>query len=372
METQNQAIVSSSISLKAIGSVSAICLGWGSSYWVEEKRYKTALSYLLSQPTDTQRLFVFKSPQEANLFKNVLNEHNLQYGQEGRVFFCSATAFSKIIKKVLSIEDTELYLNRNFGVLTFEEEEQSESHAISFDDTQLEINQCESPTYNPIKLKNLFEYINKHADLGYGELDGVSKICRWSNYFVDNTDLWAETLKEIFKNRKSEAFHIVLFKNSDDLDVKKVFQDYMFEMNHIKESLLHDCGMNLLWFGETILLDVNDFNYKGKLKISNDYPFAIIVKFNSKNELELFYENKKSSKLRGSLYSKFNDALRLIMGEMEITSDESKRDEYYNIVEKLANEYMLRLDFNDTLTFEDIAEDKGYIFELPEQVLSER
>ncbi|MGK7897140.1 MAG: hypothetical protein AB4372_26875, partial [Xenococcus sp. (in: cyanobacteria)] len=120
-----------------------------------------------------------------------------------------------------------------------------------------------------------------------------------------------------------------------------------------------ELGIQSIWFGRRSedSKEVFDPKFKGKIKISNDYNYLFLTKFNSQEEMEKYYEKEVHGIIRSELYKKLDGGLKFLCeryaDNMQVRTAD-KVTVFEEIIEEIVSKYMIRHDFSNIENIETI------------------
>lgn len=325
--------------------VYAISLDEVSTFWKNQQTRKIAQSYIDSQPDNTQRIFVFSSPRSTNAYKEILRRHSNSYGKYGGVYICSKESYLKVMRKIARNSNLD---NKDFALLQYDKDYYIEAvldrSQLEFDKVDIKKRQNKGVNYE--KFMSLYEELAKldEGEIYYQGKDKSSEIsiCKWSNQLLHRDFDWEDKLKKLFPQKISgDAFHMVFFKDTDN-NLKAKIANIKNKLYSIKDKM----NMKYLWFGEKAKITrVNDSLLKGRIKISHDFDYVLLMQFDNIEYLKIYYENHQHSEIRKDLYENMDTGIKILYSLAKREDEKSKTLIFEKIIEELVSKYMVRYDF---------------------------
>lgn len=347
--------------------INAISLSWVSQFWIDSENADMAMTYLRSQPKSTNRLFVFPTADEANEFKNVLNENYRQYGKEGGVYMCSLAAYEDFLNSFLaSINEINSRLEKDFGLLTYEHDGNEVFVEAELDSTKLCFKPIEKPSSDKIIHVQVANLFNNLSHLNPGVIHPKYKIAKWHPEYKENHFDWALMLKNLFGDRSRSIYHFVFFKELSD-DINSVIKELKRDLDIVQKKLARICDIEVLWFGLNINLPMKDGRFFGKLEISQEYKYVLVMRFPSHDDLEVYYKDIKHSESREKLHSKLDSNVRYLYSLLKQlnckdASSLKNCERLFAAIESIAAKHIVRMDYKDDENIEEIASKDGVFF----------
>ncbi|MEO8052967.1 MAG: toll/interleukin-1 receptor domain-containing protein [Acidobacteriota bacterium] len=355
--------------------VYAVSLDTVSSFWVSDENHDQALakSYLSTQPTNTMRLFVFSTPDSAQNYANVLNNHAARYGADGRVFICTKAAYQEIVRA--ADDDKELF-NCDFAVLEYK----NLGHLSDLNDpiiyeatldrkffkVERVNNRHLLPVGEETEMRCVFDDLKK---LDVGEIHPRNKVMRWKMYLERSKDEWAAKLHELFPQMDRDFLHFVLFtreaihNNSAELRLRECVHKIQCAVAKFAEDKNPKIRVKDVWFGESSIVPAFDGRTGGRLisDESRHFPYLLFIRFENQHSLEEWYRFPEHFDMRRSLFEAFDPTLRSLftaIDEIQSSNQEGVRTvaSIYEEIERRAAAFIKRLDYSDTDTIRDIVD----------------
>jgi hypothetical protein len=178
---------------------------------------------------------------------------------------------------------------------------------------------------------------------------------------MDNS-LWEEELRMLFpEERYGDVYHFVFFKQCDDT-LEEIIRSVKNTLSRDSKNL----RIRSIWFGKKtdIKSPVADFQY-GSLKIDNDYEYVLFMRFESYEDLRVYYANEKHSKLRKNLYKQLDKSLELLYEYIDAIKKKNPKkgaEIFEATIEGIVSNHMSRNDFVDKEDIKSIAAELPYNF----------
>lgn len=343
-------------------SIYAVSLSWVSEFWLDKENFDLSRKYLNSQPEQTNRLFVFSSPDEANQFKNILKANYAQYGASGGVYLCSIDDYKKLLSDIgISGSKMNKYFEKDFGFLKYDYEGLELCVEAQLDNTKLEFREID--TQKSI-FNKVIETFNNLANLGKDGNISKSRVYKWHPELYTNHVRWAEVLSDMFGDRSRSIYHFVFFREIDD-DLNKTIQELKYELDEIKKRLSNKCDIDIIWFGKWVDAMTKDGRYYGKIEVSNKYKYVLVMRFPSLEDIEVYYKDQRHSECRENLYSKLDANIKhlyALIKNNEYYRSIDNMEKLFAAIEGLSTKYVVRMDFEDYENIEEIAKKEGAYF----------
>lgn len=349
-------------------SVLAVSRDDVSRFWTHASSRDQVVEYIRRQSPHTQRLFVFSGPQSANAHRFVLEASDARYGRDGAVLVCSRTTYDQVLRDYASPGVRGELASKDFGLLCMPPQQgQSYTLLAQLDSRTLAFKHLEGAT------GTLYDWLGKvlkgaTKQTGPGRNDallhscqytiGKGRILRWYPGLAMNDEEWARALAWVFGETLAEQWqHVVLFNARGDGDAH--FTDKLTHVRTAIEGAL--AGLNIpatVWVGRRQKLDVEDSTFKGKLITDRDrlrWGYALIVRFDSKADLEKWYGHPDHSRVRKDVYNQLSDSVGFIYEELERLRSEDIRRLGWSFIEQQMVEALWRLDFMEIEDYASIA-----------------
>lgn len=346
----------------------AVSLDTVSTFWTDKNNRKLAENYIKTQPNNTVRLFVFSSIRAANKYKYILQANHNSYGESGRVFICSLYSYKHLLEKFINKGQVETYLNKDFGILVYNEGQRRDFVEALLDHSELTFQNIDISQTSNIDHQGLLYYFQKlKNDLDFEKISegdlGRKKIYikRWNPKYISDPHLWRDDLKRLFpEERSGDAYHLVFFKDSDGQLEERILEAKN-SLNRLRDSL----KIKSIWFGKkTERIPVADFQF-GQLKVSFDYEYVLIMSFASHEDLRSYYSNPQHSRIRRDLYTSMSRSLELLyeyLDQLPEQAREIRQEIFERTVEEVVLKYMIRYDFVDKEDINSIVRESPYEF----------
>jgi TIR domain len=352
----------------------AVSLDVISSFWVSHNisNQKLARDYLITQPNNTVRLFVFSNPDNAHNYVTVLNAHARKYGQNGRVFICSFDAYENLIDEFAKSDTAKqsMLLKTDFAILEYSN---NAENSISIYKATLDnhfFTVVKNPDSEPLPLdttdvKKIFAEL---STLQPGQIDSDYRVMRWEIDLQNKKKQWADSLVEIFKDRESDVIHLVFFARHafQDSTAKENLRIKIRDVKSILEELREDKNHHIqckdVWFGEYHVAAANDARTNGLIYNgeSQQFPYLLMMRFTNKASLASWYRFDKHSDLRRKLFELFNSQIADLFTQIDEIARLNPHDVHisniYSEIERCASDYMGRRDYQEDETITDIVE----------------
>jgi hypothetical protein len=354
-----------------------------STFWEKRSNYVLARDYIKCQPKKTIRVFVFSSAKEANKYVNILHAHHVQYGQEngeysqqGGVFICSRDSYSKLLSRFLMDPEGGEYLYQDFGIL-FQDQKVIEAILTK---SQLKYNFINLDSYQSsqkVRYIDLLKELDSLLEFDYEKIHKSSSsssdasLKRWNPDCLTNSEKWIQELKELFPEPYTgESYHCVCFRNieSSDNNSNSDIVNSILEIKYNLERNNDNLGIKNIWFGRkpSDWREVYDSIFRGKINISEDYNYMLLITFNSQEEMKEYYQAEVHGDIRVDLYRKFDEEIKDLCDrytDIEVQTFE-RAYAFENLIERKVSEYMVRHDFSNVENIETIVKhDKRIPFE---------
>lgn len=346
-------------------SICAVSLSWISEFWVDQKNIDLSRKYLSSQPKFTRRLFVFLSPDEANHFKMILKANYDQYGKEGAVYICSVDKYEDLLTDMgVDYSGINDYLEKDFGFLSYDYEADNIYVEAQLDDTKLEFRQIVRKESQKHVYKNISELFDGFSMRKDGLVSEKYKIFKWTPDLYTNHVRWADVLKEMFGDRSRSIYHFVYFKDLHE-EINQIVQELKYELEDIKKRLSKKCDIDIIWFGRHVDILTKDGRFYGKIEVSKEYKYVLVMRFPSRDDLEVYYTDMKHSESRENMYCKFDMTIKYLYSLIKQCRDKKTSDnmeKLFAAIEGLAAKYVVRMDFEDYENIDEISKKEGRYF----------
>lgn len=334
---------------KNADEVYAISLDHISTFWTQVRQ--KAKEYVDNQVPNTIRLFVFSTPKIANSYREILQASHQSYGHTGAVLLCSLDSYHMFLRKYLSSSrNLDRYLGKDFGILRY----MNRDIEAFLDNSELKFNTIDlNSTRLGLNYKGLISDFERLKKLDFEEpyveeyrQDRPQVIIKkWNPDCFRDNDVWSQELLKLFpKQTSGEMYHLVCFKDKNG-NFRGKLHEIVAKLKQKKDRL----GIKEIWFGrqpEQQEKPVIDHIFKGKLKISKDYDYILMMKFEDYERMKTYYENQQHSLLREDLYASMNEGLKYLFQELKSFSQQDKVLKVYeNLVEEVVSHYMVRHDF---------------------------
>lgn len=329
-----------------------------STFWKNPTLKEVAKDYLRNHKPHVIRLFVFSTPLEAHKYIRILHAHAEHYNREGAVLMCSADNYVKIVEEVTNQEaEVSILLREDFGVLDFG----NKLVEATLSETELKFSSIKESAATRINHRKFVELMEGFRQLPPGESDEKYGVLRWHPDFLNSLKgKWADTLKRLFPSPLRDAFHLVFFttKNGGPEARNKIAE--------IKDKLANldaEVRPKEIWFGKLTFVEARDNRYGGTLKAEDDYPFVLLMRFDSLKQLKEYQDKLEHSDIRHSLYGSFDERIQNLYHFMEgLEERDSRRRKLFEVVEDLSNQYMVRMDYVDDTDISSIVIRRWYPF----------
>jgi hypothetical protein len=352
----------------------AVSLDVISSFWVSHNisNQKLARDYLITQPENTVRLFVFSNPDNAHNYVTVLNTHARKYGQEGRVFICSFDAYESLINEFTKSDTSKqsMLLKTDFAILEYSNNTGNNTSIYKATLDRHFFTVVKSPDSEPLPLdttdiKNVFAEL---SSLKPGQIDSDYQVMRWEIDLQTKKKQWADSLSEIFKDRESDVIHLVFFaqhafQGSDAKEKLRIkIRDVKSILEELREDKNHHIQCKDVWFGEYHIASANDARTNGLIcnGESQKFPYLLMMRFANKTSLASWYRFDKHSDLRRKLFESFNSEIADLFTQIDeivrLNPHDVQVSNIYSDIEQHASDYMCRRDYQEDETIIDIVE----------------
>lgn len=371
--------------------VYAISIDQYSEFWVAEDQRTRAQEYTARQPENAVRLFVFSSMEIAQKYRYVLAAHYARYGKQGAVLLTSMTSYRHFLASIDLGKLPELS-HKDFAILIFRDRKIAAESSTGDDREYFEATLSQSQLVCE-QLTNLESYhlafIERFEDLRDNLPEGQTKhgVLKWQEEFKFDNALWSAGLSKAFGianeadsiNRKP-VYHIVFLAASASTEavVRHVEENVRLSLEQIVGKTTGERLVDEFWFGQRnqILegLEVDDGKYGGRIKTSSflakDFPFCLVLRLRSIDDLKEYYEHPVHSEVRRELLC-FSDPrlielYNLLENPEKLTAEERKV--LYGAIETTASTILLRADFSLESPFKGILEIAPVDFHLPRSI----
>lgn len=340
-----------------------------STFWTDSKNKLLAEDYISRQPKNTIRLFVFSSIRTASKYRYILQASHNSYGKDGRVFICSLRSYTNLLEKFSngSSELVKTYLEQDFGILVYNLNSEKSYIEAFLDHSELKFKKIDIDLLNKINYKELILYLNNRKNLGYEEVfedkngDEKINIKRWNPKCIEYEEFLKRDLKGIFpEERSGDVYHLLFFKDYENNLERKIL-----EVKNLLSLYRKELGIKFIWFGKkTEKIPVADLSY-GDLRLSFHYDYILMIRFDSYNDLRIYYSNQRHSEIRKNFYSNFNEGLGILYQYVdELRESEPHRAVpiFEKVIEEIVSNYMVRYDFVDKEDIDSIIKEPPYPF----------
>lgn len=355
----------------------AVSIASVSTFWSDRENYALAKEYLESQKSRIYRLFVFKGPEEANSFKNIVNANNSQYGENGGVFICSYHDYLDFLKNICISDSfwSELR-NEDFGYLQYDHQGSNYLIEARLNATELSFKEVDINHNRSINILALTELFESLARMDAGTMTDKRNIVRWSPDFVQDSIKWSECLTKIFEKRKGSIHHFVFFKKVPD-ELRSLLYNLKNEIKRFSGLTTANFTINNIWLGETKEISARDGKFDTELRLGSEYEYVLLIELPRADDLEKYYSFKHHSEEREKIYSQLDPDIRYLYNEInKLVDDQSSFDRdprenervketirrSFSIIESLAAHHLIRMDFVDEEPISTIAKQPGIPF----------
>jgi hypothetical protein len=322
-------------------------------FWIAPDQQRRAEEYTSRQPPNTKRLFVFSDLETALKYRNVLRAHYEQYGSsDGAVLLTSANRWREFLRQKVEPNQLNDIINKDFAILVYGDSSTEELYLATLSETTLRLQSMAKlqPFQESIK-----ETFNSLASAGESAPEEHG-ILRWREAYGTSDNEWFNVLGRLFsvEERKPPVYHMVLFAATVDVmrltkELENVVQPRLMSIADPTSNrpLIED-----MWFGlrDAVLRGMapSDGKFGGKLVIQNEivenYPYCLVFKFRSTEDLRSYYEHPTHSDVRRQLLSTLDSTIASIYGTLD-KLDESARREVSGAIEQAAARIMVRADY---------------------------
>ncbi|MBN4005851.1 hypothetical protein [Nostoc sp. LPT] len=340
-----------------------------STFWTDSKNKLLAKDYIAKQPKNTIRLFVFSSIRTASKYRYILQASHNSYGKDGRVFICSLRSYTNFLEKFSngSSEVVKTYLDQDFGILVYDLNSQKNYIEALLNHSELRFKKIDINLLEKINYKEIISYLNDLKKLEFEDIfedkNGDKKfyIKRWNPKCLEFEDLFKRDLKRLFPGERSgDAYHLIFFKDYDNSLERKILE-VKNNLNYYKRDL----GIQFIWVGKkTDRIAVSDFSY-GDLRLNFDYDYLLMMRFDSYNDLRIYYSDQRHSDIRKNFYSSFNEGIGILyqyIDELKKTEPNKTVPIFEQVIEEIVSNYMVRYDFVEKEDIDSIIKESPYPF----------
>lgn len=358
-------------------AIYAVSIASVSTFWSDSRNYNLAKNYLDSQKLNVHRLFVFDNADEANNFKNILQANHLQYGTAGGgVFICSKSTYLNFLQGICfqELSQDELY-SQDFAYLNYDHNGSHYWLMAQLDTTYLQFKRMDNEYAGAsTDILGLTEQFHSLATLDLGSFDN-RKILRWHPDLVWDHNNWSKKLSVLFEEKKGAVYHFVFFKH-----VRRELEQSIYNLkNEIhKLARYHNANflLNKIWLGKIIDLPATD-EMGIELSISKNYEYVLLIELPCYEDLKNYYSFSDHTSARQKFYSMLDSNIGYLYREKEKLDDEKSKNSSFkreletishnikiilSIIEKLASQYIVRMDFIDEGKNDSIAAQPGLPF----------
>jgi hypothetical protein len=313
-------------------------------------------------------LFAFSNADNAHRHARVLDAHDKSYNH---VLVCSMSDYLRVLKQIAIGTAATRLDSRDFAVLQFNSKEYL---FAELDELSLEYKEIEVDTPGKINYRDFVSILERLRRCERGSLDTTAMILRWQEGYWKDKEKWAHTLKQMFNERESDVFHLVLIQveGRSEGEVREMFarmkRDLLFGTPDDPRPLQREYGIKEVWFGRRCRYEVRDPLHRGSLRMSSTqipHQYALVIKFDNEEHLLRFHEDKAHALIRRRLYEFFDFRFKILYeGSQQgpLAAEEGKRA-LGDFIEAMAERYVSRVDFqNDELIHQMLLTNEPYPF----------
>jgi nucleoside phosphorylase len=332
----------------------AVSLDSVSTFWVNKANRKAARTYLENQAPHgvANRLFVFSEADTAHRYAKVLDAHNEKYHN---VFICSLQHYRDLILPALRGSETvEELLKRDFGLLVYKGP--SAALFAELTDRSLEYKRADLTRQDQLNFQKLLAAFERFKGLQRGVFTEPEGVLRWQQGFWQDRKHWADVLEQMFRERTSDAFHLVLFECDQGAEQKlrehfaNIKRKLMYGDGHGSEPMRDKYGIHSVWFGRRSDYSKGtprDGSLGGRLIVNADAPLLLLImRFRDQEGLLRFYADAQHAAIRQAVYESLDPRTAEIY---ELTSTprlaDKKKKALYEAIEGLVCPRIKRWDY---------------------------
>lgn len=340
-----------------------------SQFWIDEDNRMAAKGYLQDHPSNTVRLFVFSSPDNAHRHAHRLNAH-VRHTPD--TFLCSKKDYEFLIKEVIegSSENYTDYTSKDFSILHFESPDSARRvFFASLDSKDMELESArQQPRDRDINCSKLVEKFDELSRLNPGEVHEGTNILKWTYNHHDSIH-WPGQLSRMFAERESDTFHMI----SLDVDeatyrqirgsVARIKYNILDNVHPGRDSIARRFGVKNVWFIKQIdrqCTPVVDGTTGSTLQYgqSGGMKYVLLIRIDNETNLNRFLANEDNLGLRLELFRLLDESVREFMEVKAIdtlaglksfvnTPDGERLGLLYSIIESVSSIKFKRHDFVD-------------------------
>ncbi|MEI9947715.1 MAG: SIR2 family protein [Pseudomonadota bacterium] len=329
-----------------------------SAFWVSPERgdQRVARQYWRVQPAKTQRLFVFRSPENAHEYVHILNAHARRYGDVGRVYLCSAFAYRQILDLIDAGPG-----DQDFAVLEYRNPG-GDTSAFKASLEAGKFTLTRDPGSSVLRLMEDFkQFFLGLEELPPGEISDQVGVMRWEVDLQSTPDKWASRLKRIFGSNQPDVLHMVFVSRTvikRSVGVRERLTEVMRELRALLADVRTKRDKILLkefWIGEGLGVAAHDPITNGRIETddSDSFPCVFLMRFEDADSLKRWYEDPRHAAVRRRLYELLDDRMPQMFLKMD-ASEGREREQLYAEIERLAAAYLRRRDYVEADTMDDI------------------
>lgn len=363
--------------------VYAISIDQYSEFWVAEDQRSRAQEYTSRQPENTVRLFVFSSIENAQRYRYVLAGHYARYGKSGSVLITSNSSYKHFLGNI-DIDKVPELLHKDFAIIIFKDSRAGAGEDLEYFEATLSKNKLVCEQLNALEGYHQ-AFISAFEDLRNDLPEGQTKlgVLKWQEQFKFDDALWSSALSKTFGIqtdndglRRRPVYHIVFLAATEPSSavIKHVQERVRLSLDQLMSKSSGEKLIDDFWFGhrhEALeKLQVVDGKSGGSLRTSSllakDYPFCLVLKFKSVDDLKEYYEHPVHSEVRRDLLC-FCEPKLLEMFEL-LNAEKLSEHEHkivYEAIEAAATSVLIRADFGLETPVPGVLEIAPVEFQLP-------
>ena len=329
-----------------------------SGFWMSPDRVdqRTVRDYWRAQPSQTFRLFVFSSPENAHNYVHILNAHARRYGETGRVYLCSAFAYRQVLDSI-----GEGSMDQDFAVLDYESSTgEQATFKASLEAGRFTVTR--EVRGSVVRLMEDFkQFFLRLEGLPQGEFNQQLSVMRWQVDLQTTPERWASCLKLIFGSNRPDVLHMVFVARTivtGSTAVRKQLSQVMRDLRALLSDVRAKRSNILLkdfWVGEGLGIAAHDPTTNGRIETddSDSFPCVFLMRFDDSQSLKLWYEDPRHATIRRRLYELLDDRMPQMFLHMDAKNGR-EREHLYAEIERLAAAYLRRRDYVEADTIDDI------------------
>jgi hypothetical protein len=350
-------------------SVDTISSFWVSNETLDQRRTR---DYLCTQPDNAMRLFVFSNPDSAHNCVTMLNIHARRYGEQGRVFLCSALAYRDLANEIAGSHNLHSMMDCDFALLEYETGSGISVYKATLDGEHFHVTRAKKSRGLALDGDEIRRIFNDLKHLEPGEIHPEYAVMRWEIDLQVRSDEWAAKLQDLFGERERDAIHLVFFTERvlQTADQGTMLREKIREVKQAFEELREHRGRPIrvkdIWFGECSITPALDWMARGRLLNSEAlrFPYVLLIRFEDRESLKEWYECERHHRLRRGVFETFDPKFSELFAAIEEMKakapDEVQIASMYEEIEAHASEYMGRRDYCEADTIRDIVSKKPF------------